>query len=51
MENKFKLVGIKFIDMHHFQMWEGKFKDMVDASANGFSEITLNGVFSVKNLL
>lgn len=30
---------------------QGKFKDMVDASANGFSEITLNGVFSVKNLL
>ena len=27
-KEKLKLVGVKFIDMCHFQMWEGKFKDM-----------------------
>jgi len=26
--NKYELIDIKFIDMYHFQMWEGKFKDL-----------------------
>ena len=30
---------------------QGKFKDMVDASANGFDELTLSAQFNVSNLL
>ena len=26
--DQYKLIDIKFIDMYHFQMWEGKFKDL-----------------------
>ena len=25
---KYELVEVKFIDMYHFQMYEGKFKDL-----------------------
>ena len=28
MTRKFELVEIKFIDMYHFQMYEGKFRDL-----------------------
>lgn len=37
MLRKYELVEIKFIDMHHFQMYEGKFKDVVQAES-GHSE-------------
>lgn len=30
---------------------DGKFKDMVDASANGFAELELNNTFDVRNLV
>lgn len=30
---------------------DGKFKDMVDASANGFSELEINNVFNLSNLI
>ena len=30
---------------------QGKFKDMVDASSNGFDELTLSAQFNVGNLL
>ena len=29
ISNRFSLVDLKFIDMYHFQMWEGKFEDGV----------------------
>lgn len=37
MNEKYELVEVKFIDMHHFQMLEGKFRD-VEQSENGHSE-------------
>ena len=30
---------------------DGKFKDMVDASANGFAELEVNNTFDVRNLV
>ena len=26
--NTIKLINLKYIDMYHFQMWEGKFQDL-----------------------
>lgn len=34
---KYELVEVKFIDMYHFQMYEGKFKDL-EQSNNGHSD-------------
>ena len=37
MVKKYELVEIKFIDMYHFQMYEGKFKDAAQLES-GHSE-------------
>ena len=37
MTRKLELVEVKFIDMYHFQMHEGKFKDLIQ-SENGHTE-------------
>ena len=34
---KYELVEVKFIDMYHFQMYEGKFKD-IELLENGYEE-------------